>query len=220
MNAFRLTNFGSNGVRVVSSETKTPAQSWDEISAVVESTLSMDALRALYPAGKRLNTGLGFFLQEPEFAPAGGGLNRASLRLLGLFARKAWSQPGVALATRQVDTLTVKLNGVTQTFDKASIMDATPVFRVRILDATPPPYEAVGAAATTPPIGTAWPTPAGAGPWTAWGSYVLTRNLPSGWVLTDLQADPVGTTDSAPLGSAQTLWDKEYTYTLFWPWVP
>lgn len=219
MNAFRLTNF-TNGLKVVSHEVKTPAQNWDEISAEVESTLSLDALRAAYPAGRRLNLGLGFFLQEPEFAVAGGGLTKATLRLQGLFARKAWSHPGVALAARQVENINVKLDGVIQSFEKATYLDATPVFKVRIMDGTPPPYEAVGKAASSPPIGTAWPTPAGAGPWSAYGGYVMTRNLPSGWVLTDLAADPVFGTEAGPLGTAQTLWDKEFTYTLFWPWLP
>lgn len=219
MNAFRLTNF-TNGIRVVSQEVKTPAQNWDEISAEVESTLSLDALRAAYPSGLRLNLGLGFFLQEPEFAPAGGGLTKATLRLQGLFARKTWSHPGVALAVRSVENINVKLNGVIQNFTKASYMDATPVFKVRIMDGTAPAYEQVGQAASSPPIGTVWPTPAGAGPWSAYGGYVMTRNIPSGWVLTDLQGDPISSADAGPLGSSQTLWDKEYTYTLFWPWVP
>lgn len=217
MNAFVLHNLPTNRLKVVSFETSQPKQGWDEIEAVVEGAMSESALRALYRPGLKYNKGLGFYLDDPRTEPAGAGFSRAMLRLRGLFQRKVWGLPSVALATRNVENLQTKIGGRNVTIAKAAAMDATPVFRAHVYDAVPPPYSSVGKTATTPPAGLVFPALAST-PWTFWGAYTPTVNVPSGWVMTDVQSDVIEASGSV-LGS-NALHGKELTYTWFWQQVP
>lgn len=224
MNNFLLHNLGSNSLRVVSHEPQERKRDWDEYNVVVEGLKTAAQMRALYQPGLEINVGLGFYLQEVDIGHSGAGFCRASLVFRGLFKRKTWGEPGVALTTRQMDDLKI---GTATTVAKAAVLDATPTFIAHIYDGVAPDYSLVGRRITAPPPGLVFPVAFGAGPWTFWGDYVPTKNvLPKpgggdlgGWALTDLQADVVEGTTSV-MGSDNQLFGKQQTYTLFWPEVP
>ena len=225
MNGFILTNISAGGVRVISKEPNARKRDWDEYNVVVEGRLTETQMRAAFPMGRKLNVGLGFYLQDLDFAHAGAGLNRASLVFRGLFARKVWGEAGAALAVRNMDDLLV---GTSTTVAKAAVLDVTPTFTARVYDATEPPYSQIGKRVSAPPTGLVFPVAAGAGPWTFWGSYVPTTNVlvgitsgisAGGWAITDVQNDEISG-DTAVLGSINQLHGKTITHTLFWPQVP
>lgn len=222
MNSFALHNLPASNLRVVNHNLTENEFGWDEMDVVIEGLMSVEEMRGRYQSGMGKSGqefGLGFYAQTVECEAAGAGFSRAHLTMKGLTRKKLWSEPGVALATRQMENLTVKVGGVNKTYDKASVLDATPTLTVNIWDAGLPPYDKVGktAAALALP-GIVFPVDTDGG-WTFWGSYVPTHNVPFGWVLTDVSAEPVTAARTAQ-GTDAMLWGKRLTFTKFWEQVP
>lgn len=222
MNPFALTSLAAGAVQTTEWHPTPRHRAMDSASATVIGRMTVEAMRAKYPEGKRFAVGQGFFLMSADLEELPGGFVRAQLELQGLFTFKKWGQPTSQSLRREltnVDVRTTPLGGVgavaDQSFAKLASTESQAGYILRVLDNLAPDYKKVGKAHTAPYAGLTFPPLSQTdNPWDFWGTYVPTRNEPYGWVLTSLEGEELGDV------TGQKLYDKTYTFTWLWEQVP